>query len=81
LTLSYNYSDFEELANEFDIDRKEIPKTIKQKDMLKIENDCIVAKLYGITSAELNHICSTFKVLNKNSPAYCATLKELYRES
>ncbi len=80
LTLSYNYDDFEELANELNINKKEIPKTIKQKDMLKIENDCIVAKLYNISEDELKHICTTFKVLNSKNPAYTKTLIEKYKE-
>jgi len=80
LTLSYNYDEFEELAVEFDIESKEIPKRDKERDMLKIESDCIVAKLYKIDFDELEHICKSFKVLNRNNPAYLETLKEFYRD-
>lgn len=78
LTLYYNWQDFKELAEEFNISKKETEITEKQADMLQIENDCIVSKLYNITGDELEHICSTFKVLNTKRPEYVKTLLAEY---
>ena len=74
LTLYYNFDDFKELAKEYNITKKDLPKTSKQVDMLKIENDIIVAKMYGINRSELEHILSTFKVFNKKNPQYIKSL-------
>jgi hypothetical protein len=78
LTLYHNYDDFQELADEHGLSKNDIPTTEKQVDMLKIENDIIVAKMYDISSDELEHILSTFKVFNKKHSAYCKTLLGLY---
>jgi len=79
LTLYYNFDDFKELAKEYDILKKDLPKTIKQIDMLKIENDIIVAKMYGISHEELKHILSTFKVFHKKHPNYISSLLGKYK--
>jgi hypothetical protein len=79
LTLHYNWDDFDELADQFNLTKEDIPKTQKQVDLMKIENDCIVAKLYQITHEELVHICSSFKVLNNKNPSYTKTLIERYK--
>jgi hypothetical protein len=79
LTLHYNWDDFVELADQFNLTKEDIPKTQKQVDLMKIENDCIVAKLYQITHEELVHICSSFKVLNNKNPSYTKTLIERYK--
>ena len=79
LTLHYNWEDFVELAEQFKISKADIPKTKKQVDLIKIENDCLVARLYQITERELVHICSSFKVLNNKNPGYTKTLIEKYQ--
>lgn len=78
LTLHYNYNDFEELAQKFNINKEDIPITEKQVDLLKIENDILVAKLYDLSSEDLKHICSYFKVLLKNKPEYISSLLSEY---
>lgn len=78
LTLYHNYDDFIELADEYSLSKEDIPTTEKQVDMLKIENDIIVAKMYDITSDELEHIVSTFKVFNRKHSAYGKTLLNMY---
>lgn len=79
LVLSHNFDEFEELAHEYNIQKSDLPTTPKQIDMLKIENDIIVAKMYGITFEEMEHILSTFKVFNGKNPAYITTLLQKYR--
>ncbi|MFK5976663.1 MAG: restriction endonuclease [Sulfurovum sp.] len=78
LTLYYNFDDFKSLATEYNISKKDLPQTDKQVDMLKIENDIIVAKMYGISYEELEHILSTFKVFNRKNPHYIASLLESF---
>ncbi len=78
LTLHNDWNSFKELAKKFDIAEEDTTLTDKQVDLIKIENDIIIAKLYDITKEELTYLCSTFKVLNRNNPAYCATLIEKY---
>ncbi len=80
LTLSNDFESFEELAREFGIAKNDLPKTQKQIDMLKIQNDCIVAKMYDISKDELEYILSTFKVLNNKKPEYVNALIEAYNE-
>jgi hypothetical protein len=60
----------------------DLPKTEKQKIFLQIENDCLIAKLYGITPDELAHLTSPeyFKVLNTTQPAYLSALVEKYKK-
>jgi len=81
LTLYYDYDEFEELANKFNIGKKDIPKTEKQVDLLKIENDILVSKLYNLSLEDLKHICSYFKVLSKNKPEYISVLLDSFSKS
>ncbi|MCU0447738.1 MAG: Eco57I restriction-modification methylase domain-containing protein [Microscillaceae bacterium] len=80
LNLAANPQGFENLKS-FMENLGEIPSTDKQKTMLKIENDCLVARLYGISEAELRHLTSEayFKVLNDKNPAYIQTLLSRYQ--
>lgn len=60
----------------------DLPKTEKQKIFLQIENDCLIAKLYGITPDELAHLTSPeyFKVLNNTQEAYLSVLVDKYKK-
>ncbi|MGX3044417.1 hypothetical protein [Helicobacter sp. T3_23-1056] len=69
---------FAQLANEFDIDKSEIPTTPKLYDSLKARLDIKVAKLYGLDFSDFSHILDSFKVLNSKQPAYIALLKSLW---
>lgn len=51
-----------------------LPNNSKDYDMLQIQNDILIAKLYNITLDELNNILKTFKVLNDKKPQYVKTL-------
>ncbi len=64
--------------NDYGFENIEKPKNQKAYDMLRIENDIFIAKLYEIKSDELEHILTTFKVLNKNSPEFIETLKSKF---
>ncbi|MCU0437290.1 MAG: Eco57I restriction-modification methylase domain-containing protein [Raineya sp.] len=73
------YNNSEAFIKEFKnlgIKESEIPTSVKSYDKLRIENDILVAGLYGISKAEMQHICSEayFKVLNDKNPAYVAVL-------
>ena len=83
LTLSYNKEDFIDLQKEFNINSKDIPKNQKEIDILKIENDKIVANMYEVSKEDLKHITSVdyFKVFNEKSNFYIRTLLETYNES
>ena len=74
LTLANSYDDFYDLAREFKISREDVELTDKQKERLQIENDLIVAKMYGITAADMQHIVESFKVLKNKKPQYVETL-------
>lgn len=52
----------------------ELPNNSKDYDMLQIQNDILIAKLYNITFDELNNMLKTFKVLNDKKPQYVKTL-------
>lgn len=58
----------------------DLPKTEKQKIFLQIDNDCLIAKLYGLTYAELAHLTSAeyFKILNEQQPEYISALLAQY---
>jgi len=60
--------------------KPEIPTSPKAYDKLRIENDILVAGLYGISKTEMQHICSEayFKVLNEKNPAYLAVLLDRF---
>lgn len=77
LTLSNGYDPFAALAREFGISRADVDLTDKQKMKIVIENDLIVARLYGITKEELAHIAESFKVLKTKKPEYIMGLHKL----
>jgi hypothetical protein len=54
------------------------PKNQKEVDFLKIENDILIAKMYGIEKSELEYILSTFKVFNSKQKSYVETLKSKF---
>jgi hypothetical protein len=78
LTLANDFTHFADLAQEHNINESETRLTPKQYDALLLENDRIVAKLYGISSEELTHITKSFKVLKNKKPHY---VEELLREA
>ena len=60
---------------EFDVGK---PKNLKAKNMLEIENNILIAKIYGIDKSEMEYILSTFKVLNKNRKPFVESLKSKF---
>ncbi|MGL4677221.1 MAG: Eco57I restriction-modification methylase domain-containing protein [Brevinema sp.] len=72
LTASYEPK-FAPLAESYSL---KVPNSDKAKDMLQIENDILIAQLYGITSDQMLAILDTFPVLTKNKLEYVAALKE-----
>lgn len=74
LTLSSDWDAFAELATEHGITKSELPKTDKQRDLLRVSMDKTVAKLYGISDNELAHMLTSFKVLARKRPDYVAAL-------
>jgi hypothetical protein len=75
LSLAANWDDFAELAPLFEgVERKNLPQTAKAQDQLRIQNDRIVARLYGITGAELAHLLRSFKVMASKRPEYLTLL-------
>jgi hypothetical protein len=75
LSLAASWDDFAELAPLFDIQRKQVPVTDKAKDLLRAENDKIVARLYGITDTEFAHLLRSFKGMATKRPEYLALLQ------
>lgn len=69
-----------DMAARLGITEKDLPKTQKQRDRLAVEIDCAVARLYGITAAELAHLTSAayFKIFNEQQAGYVAMLLEAY---
>ena len=74
LTLSNDYSHFADLAQVYGISEAAAKLTPKQYDTLLLENDRIVARMYGISTEELAHIVASFKVLKNKKPHYVAAL-------
>lgn len=58
----------------------DLPTTQKQRDKIAVEIDCAVARLYGISRAELAHLVSPayFKIFNEQNAGYIAMLLESY---
>ncbi len=54
---------------------RDVAATAKARDQLRAENDKIVARLYGITGAELAHLLRSFKGLASKRPEYVALLQ------
>ena len=74
LSLAASWDDFAELAPLFDVQRKDLPTTAKAQDTLRAQNDKLVAKLYGITDAELAHLQRSFKVMAGKRAEYLTLL-------
>lgn len=53
----------------------DLPQTAKAQDALRAQNDKLVAKLYGITDAELAHLLQSFKVMANKRPEYLTLLQ------
>jgi hypothetical protein len=62
------------------IKESEIPTTKKQFDEIKIGLDLVVARLYRIRATDIEHMLTSFKVLNRKHPEYVARLLERARE-
>ena len=74
LSLVASWDDFAELAPLFSIQPKDVPQTAKAQDTLRAQNDKTVARLYGITAAELAHVLRSFKVMAHKRPEYLTLL-------
>ena len=74
LSLAASWDDFAELAPLFSIQPKDVPQTAKAQDTLRAQNDKTVARLYGITAAELAHVLRSFKVMAHKRPEYLTLL-------
>lgn len=74
LSLAASWDDFAELAPLLEVTRQDLPQTAKAQDQLRAQNDHIVARLYGITGAELAHLLRSFKVMASKRPAYLTLL-------
>ena len=75
LSLAASWDDFAELAPLLNVQRSDVPATAKARDQLRAENDKTVARLYGITGAELAHLLRSFKGLAAKRPEYVALLQ------
>ena len=75
LSLAASWDDFAELAPLLNVQRSDVPATAKARDQLRAENDKTVARLYGITEAELAHLLRSFKGLAAKRPEYVALLQ------
>ena len=84
--LSYIYApqDFIEFVEKFNLQINTIPldEIIKERfiDELKVQNDCLILKLYEITNNELKYILSTYKALNNKSPQFVQLLLNSYND-
>jgi len=82
--LSYIHApqDFEEFIEKFNLQINNIPtsKIMLERyvDELKVQNDCLILKLYEISKDELKYILSTFKALNNKSPQFVKLLLNSY---
>jgi hypothetical protein len=75
LSLAASWNDFAELAPLFDVQPQDLPQTAKAQDTLRAQIDKLVAKLYGITDAELVHLLRSFKVMASKRAEYLTLLK------
>jgi hypothetical protein len=75
LSLSASWDDFAELAPLFDVQPQDLPQSAKARDTLRAQSDKIVARLYGISDAELAHLLRSFKVMADKRPEYVALLQ------
>ena len=74
LSLAASWDDFAELAPLFNVQPQDVPQTAKAQDTLRAQNDKLVARLYGITDAELAHLLRSFKVMAGKRPEYLTLL-------
>ncbi|MEC5213557.1 hypothetical protein RCH06_002110 [Polaromonas sp. CG_9.5] len=74
LSLAASWDDFAALAPLFNVQPKDVPQTAKAQDTLRAQNDKTVARLYGITDAELAHLLRSFKVMASKRPEYLTLL-------
>ena len=74
LSCHYNEESFSPLLADYDLAETAVPTTAKQMDLLKIRNDILVAGLYGIEYADMEHILKSFNVLHNKKPGYVAAL-------
>ena len=74
LSLAASWDDFAELAPLFGVQPRDVPQTAKAQDTLRAQNDKLVARLYGITDAELAHLLRSFKVMAGKRPEYLTLL-------
>jgi hypothetical protein len=51
--------------------------TVKAMDTLRVQNNPIVARLYGITATEFAHLLRSFKGVATKRPAYLALLQSI----
>ena len=75
LSLVASWDDFAELAPLFSVQPQDVPQTAKAQDLLRAQNDKGVAKLYGITDAELAHLLKSFPGMANKRPGYVALLQ------
>lgn len=74
LSLAASWDDFAELAPLFEVQPQDLPQTAKAQDTLRAQNDKAVARLYGITDAELAHVLRSFKVMTSKRSEYLTLL-------
>ncbi len=85
LNLFYN-PDFKSMQfskpDAFEMDKIEPPKNEKSRLKTQIENDILIAKLYGVDKEGMAHLTSGeyFKVLNEKQPEYRELLLEIFDE-
>ncbi|GEM_PF-1368966 len=81
LNLFYN-SNLSELSKMLKIDKVAPPKNDKSRLKIQVENDILIAKLYGVDKEGIDHLTSTdyFKVWNERQPEYRELLLELFDE-
>jgi VIT1/CCC1 family predicted Fe2+/Mn2+ transporter len=58
----------------------ELIKTDKQFDLKKAALDITVARLYGLSARDIEHILASFKVLRSKYPGYAELLRQMARE-
>ena len=74
LSLAASWDDFAELAPLFNVNKKDVPQTAKAADILRAQNDRLVAKLYGISDSEFARLLLSFPGMAKKRPEYLALL-------
>lgn len=80
LSLCHNPTGFQPLQADFCLADTDIPATPKQADMLRIRNDHLVARLYGLSKMQFEHMLSSFTVMRKKRPEYARAVAAGYAE-